>query len=462
MAIESKKSSSWGAKAASAVVGGALLLTGSIVPAQAALPTGSAGTLVLSKTSGTWAAGDLAATALNSDMVCPSTGAMSGALVFISEPGAERPAAADNAEARSLYSFTQDPMFQMSLDANNKIAAASTLENGFRNGANEAVDMAAAVEPNHTYSIGYVCTQQSADFASTTVNTVEGKPVAAWATLKTDADRNWTITGNAFESVVAPTLSGFAVVGYSLKANITDPVPAADVISIQWLRNGKLISGARDMYYRQVAADLGTRISVRVQFAAANYDTVTKFSPSVITKGVFTKVTAPKIFGTAAVGYTVAAGVNLPSPAPTALYYRWLRNGVVISGATAKTYKLTALDRGKQIRSRIYFARPGYLMASSTSAAILPKAVFSNVVAPKVYGTALVGRTLLAGVTKPSPLPAGMAYRWLRNGVVISGANYSSYKLTALDRGKQIRSRVYFFRSGYLTASATSFYKLVR
>ncbi|MFP3461107.1 hypothetical protein R5O87_09680 [Arthrobacter globiformis] len=455
-----------GVKAAVAVLGGALLLTGSIVPAQAVVPEGSAGTVTSSKTSGTWAAADLAAAELTTDMQCPVTDTMSGALVFLTDRGTETPAVAgSDVRVETLYPFTQDPLFQMSLDANGNLAAPSTLENGFRDGTNAAIaSMASAAAPNHTYSIGFVCTQQSADFATTTVNAVNGRPVAAWATLTTDGSGQWSISAaqGTFSSVAAPTVSGTAAVGYVLTAKAATAVPAADSTAFQWLRNGSPIAGATAATYKQVAADQGQKVSVRATRKKAGYADAESTSGTVTVLGAFGALVVPKISGTVAAGYTVKSVVTLPTPKPTAVTYRWLRNGAIISGAMASSYKLTSLDTGKQIRSRAYFARPGYLSTYRDSAAVVSKAVFTSVAAPGFSGTTTVGSTLRAVVKRPSPAPSVISYQWLRNGAPISRATGASYRLTAADRGKQIRLRVQFSRTGYLTATATSAYRIIR
>lgn len=454
-----------GAKAA-AVLGGALLLTCSIVPAQAVVPAGSAGTVTSSKTTGTWTAADLAAAELTTDMQCPVTDTMSGALVFVTDKGTETPAVADSSvRVETLYPFTQEPLFQMSLDANGNLAAPSTLENGFRDRANAAIaNMAAAVAPNHTYSIGFVCTQQSGDFATATVNAVNGKPVAAWATLTTNSSGEWSISAaeGTFSSVPAPTVSGTAAVGYILTAKAAAALPAADSTAFQWLRNGSPIAGATASTYKQVAADQGQKVSVRAIRKKSGYSDAVATSGAVAVLGAFSSLVAPKISGTVAAGYTIKSVVTLPAPNPTAVTYRWLRNGAIISGATASSYKLTSLDTGKQIRSRAYFARPGYLSTYRDSAAVVSKAVFTSVAAPGFTGTTTVGYTLRAVVKRPSPAPSVVGYQWLRNGAPISRATGTSYRLTSADRGKQIRLRVQFIRAGYLTATATSAYRIIR
>lgn len=467
MAKPGNTSSRRGVTYAAAVVGGVLLLTGSIIPANAEVIAGSSGTVTSDRSAGTWSAADLATTALTTtDLSCPVRDELSGAVIFLSDRGAETPdVAGPDVRVESLYPFTQDAMFQMSLDAQGKLAAASTLENGFRDSNNAAVaDMAAAVKPNHTYSIGYVCTQQAADFTTATVNAANGKPVAAWATLTTDAAGGWTISAaqGMFSSVATPTISGVAAVGYVLTASAAAPVPAADATTFQWLRNGAEISGATASTYKQVAADQGQSVSVRVRHQKLGYETAEKISTAVVVKGVFSGLVPPKLSGTAATGYTLKSTVTLPSPQPSTVAYRWLRNGVVISGATSASYRLTAMDQGKQIRSRVYFYRAGYLSTYRDSVTVVSKGVFTSVTAPGFTGTTAVGYTLKAAVKLPSPVPSAVRYQWLRNGVPIYRATASTYRLTTMDRGKQIRLRVQFIRTGYLTATATSAYRVIR
>ncbi|WP_394278719.1 CAP domain-containing protein [Microbacterium sp.] len=76
----------------------------------------------------------------------------------------------------------------------------------------------------------------------------------------------------------------------------------------------------------------------------------------------------PKISGTVRVGQTVEA-VRGTWATGTAYSYRWLRNGAAISGATKKTYAITAKDRGARLSVKVTGKRSGYNTASRTSAA---------------------------------------------------------------------------------------------
>ncbi|HEU4667516.1 MAG TPA: hypothetical protein VFS79_07625 [Arthrobacter sp.] len=195
MANATPKKSRRGMHATAAVAGTALLLGGGITVASAALPVGSAGTVTANNTTGSWTTADMVALKLNSDMACPTVGGMmAGALIFMSEVGQEVKPATATTEAQNIYPFTQDPMYQMSL-IGTALADANNLESGFVDSTKAPIaDMAAAVQASHTYSIGYVCTVLSDDFRTAMINPVNGVTVASWATLTTDASKNWTIS----------------------------------------------------------------------------------------------------------------------------------------------------------------------------------------------------------------------------------------------------------------------------
>ncbi|WP_157769005.1 hypothetical protein [Pseudarthrobacter sulfonivorans] len=230
MANATTMKSRWGLNATAAVAGTALLLGGGIAVANAALPAGSAGTVTANPTSGNWSALSLSVLKLHSDMVCPTTGnILEGALIFMSEPGQEiQPALSSTVEAQTVYPLTQDPQYAMSLNANGTIADDNTLESGFVNSSKAPIaDMSAVVQANHTYSIGYVCTVSNESVTTAKINPVAGKSVASWATLTTDASKNWTIS----QPVVAtPTATETATPSPSTTPTETetpDPSPSA-------------------------------------------------------------------------------------------------------------------------------------------------------------------------------------------------------------------------------------------
>nr|WP_246322157.1 M4 family metallopeptidase [Nocardioides panzhihuensis] len=168
----------------------------------------------------------------------------------------------------------------------------------------------------------------------------------------------------------------------------------------------------------------------------------------------------PTISGSARVGYTLTATKGSWSPTATTVKYQWLRNGVAISGATASTYKLTGSDHTKEIRVRVTAyasswpaANPG-VRASAATARIA--AGYLTAATPTIGGTRRVGYRLTAypGTWKPSGIT--FSYRWLRNGVAISGATGKTYRLRSVDRNDRIRVRVTGRKTGYHTKTATS------
>ncbi len=66
-----------------------------------------------------------------------------------------------------------------------------------------------------------------------------------------------------------------------------------------------------------------------------------------------------------------------------------------------------------------------------------------NTVAPIVSGTAAVGLTLTCSQgTWITPTPTSYAYRWLRDGAAIGGAESSAYTVTAADEGHSVSCEV--------------------
>ena len=76
--------------------------------------------------------------------------------------------------------------------------------------------------------------------------------------------------------------------------------------------------------------------------------------------------------------------------------------------------------------------------------------------APKISGTAKVGKTLKAKKGSWKPAPTKYTYQWKRNGKAITKATKSTYKLKKADAGKKITVTVTASRSGYKKAAKTS------
>ncbi len=165
-----------------------------------------------------------------------------------------------------------------------------------------------------------------------------------------------------------PTISGTKAVGYTLTAVPGTWGPAPVTLAYQWYRSGAAISGATAATYKLTTADQGKAMTVRVTGTKTGYLAVARTSAATsAVLGAFTAPT-PTVSGTRKVAYTLTAVPGTWSPAPTTFTYQWYRSGVAISGATARTYKLTSLDKGKYVKVRVTGARSGYLSRAVYSA----------------------------------------------------------------------------------------------
>ncbi len=169
-------------------------------------------------------------------------------------------------------------------------------------------------------------------------------------------------------------------------------------------------------------------------------------------------VGTPSVTGGTGKGATLSVSLGgVPTVAKVA--YQWLRAGAAITGATSPTYVLTAADAGMAISVRVTpsIGRTSVAKVSNAvKAAGTPVPILGTFKVTKsasTSGTFKVGDTVKVSPGTQTPAPSTIAYQWLRNGVSISGATKTGYKLTSSDRGKQVSARVTFSRSGYKTAT---------
>jgi hypothetical protein len=127
----------------------------------------------------------------------------------------------------------------------------------------------------------------------------------------------------------------------------------------RWLRcdtagaNCLPISGATASTYKVGSSDVGKRIVARMTGINAWGIPVTVQTAATATTKATLKpvhITGAEVTGKRAVGRKLTAEPGVWSASPAATFtYRWKRNGTNIAGATAKTYKLKAADKGKKI-----------------------------------------------------------------------------------------------------------------
>gem|GEM_PF-1346057 len=266
---------------------------------------------------------------------------------------------------------------------------------------------------------------------------------------------------SSFKKAPTPTISGTTTVGQTLTAVPGTWSPTPTTLSYRWYRSGSAISGATSKTYKLTTADAGKKVTVKVTARRSGYTTTSRTSSAKTISAIFKTAPTPKISGTTTVGQTLTAVPGTWSPTPTKLSYRWYRSGSAISGATAKTYKLTTSDTGKKITVAVTATRTGYATTRKTSAAKTITGVFTTTPTPTVSGTLTVGQSLTAVPGTWSPTPTTLGYRWYRNNAALAGATAKTYTLTDADAGQEIRVKVTASRSGYTTASKTSVAKTV-
>ena len=254
---------------------------------------------------------------------------------------------------------------------------------------------------------------------------------------------------------------------------ITGPVPI--VVTYQWLRNGVAIVGATKAKYTLTAADRGKQISVRITSSKAAVGTTT------YTKVVHDSTAADLTLNASAgpdvhIYTTFAVGSELAPTVPAftdsmgatvngwSQQFQWYRDGIAIAGAIAPNYFLKAADLGKKITVRVTTGKVGYIShvatytTSPATLKVLGGTLLGTGMQPTVSVSVPATNTLLAtppavtGSTETGSPTAAFTYKWLRNGVAITGATASTYKLVAADTGKNISVRVTASLAGYTTA----------
>ncbi len=172
------------------------------------------------------------------------------------------------------------------------------------------------------------------------------------------------------------TVSGRARVGEVLTASGLDWVgddgakPAGLALSYKWLRNGKLIKGARKATYRVTARDLKKRIQVKEYPSAPGFETGA-FSRSDETRKVrIGKLMSPrpKIGGKAKVGKRVKARTSGWTRG-TKFRYQWFVGKKAIRGATGKKLRISRSLKGKKISVKVTGSKKGFKKASAKSRA---------------------------------------------------------------------------------------------
>ena len=179
----------------------------------------------------------------------------------------------------------------------------------------------------------------------------------------------------------------------------------------QWYRNGVAIRGGTASWLYLSPGYIGSKVNVKVTVSKAGYTARSVTTKQVtVGKAVITARTAPKVTGALWLGATLTANPGTYSPTPSAYTYQWYRNGVTISGARNRTYRVTGADNGKSLSVRVWASRTYYDTRAATSAAA--KLPTWAVTVLRGDGTYRVGTQIKPGLYKATG--SGSGCYWAR------------------------------------------------
>lgn len=254
-----------------------------------------------------------------------------------------------------------------------------------------------------------------------------------------------------------PSVQGLYQVGQALTAN-PGFWEEAVTFAYQWNRNGAPIAGANRSTYVLTEEDLNKFITVTVTGVKQGFSSVLKTSnPEAIVKnGSFNSSGRPEVVGNRIAGQTLTAQISNPTPG-AALSFQWVRQGVVIPGATERTYQLNDSDVGFTVNVIVRMVKQGFdpltLQTADSSLVTTNRIVIAP--QPSIVGTPVIGATLQVN-TGAWQSGVTLEYQWQRNGQAIAGARGSSYKLQASDQGTLITVSVLGTRIGLISVERVS------
>jgi hypothetical protein len=229
---------------------------------------------------------------------------------------------------------------------------------------------------------------------------------------------------------LSPWISGNALVGSTLTANVGYWAPEPSAYTYQWSADSEEIPGATESTFTVTQAQAGKVISLSVTGSLDGYQTITVNAggTDTVPTAEFTAPSEIAVTGDYVVGSTLTADAGKWSPEPTSLTYQWMRGATEITDADGATYTLTPADKGKVVTVTVTATSQGYrktVLRSAAAEAVAPAAFTADT--PQITGTAAIGQTLTAVIGTWSPEPSSTSLQWKRDGKVIDGATGSTY-----------------------------------
>jgi len=250
---------------------------------------------------------------------------------------------------------------------------------------------------------------------------------------------------------------GIASLGIGLTGNyiFADVDGDVDSSTFRWLRGGVAIAGAIAQNYTLVTADIGPVITFEVVAKAATGTspgntatatlTVTNTAPVVNDVRITDESVGSVLVGDVLTGTYNYFDIDGDVDSST---FRWLRDGVVIAGATGSTYTLVTADIGPDITFEVTAkagtgTTPGNIATATISVANTAPVVSAAAITVD-GGAASLGSSLSGSYayTDVDGDADSSTFRWLRAGTPITGATDTSYTLETADVGPVITFEV--------------------
>ena len=190
---------------------------------------------------------------------------------------------------------------------------------------------------------------------------------------------------------------------------------------------------------------------------------------------------APRVTGEAHVGGELSFIPAQWSMKVDSERYQWLRDGQPVAGQTGQRYTLTEADLGARISVRGTATKSGFsqaqILSQPTDVVTVPPVpqvpepdpevptpsdpdletpALEATTAPKVSGTARLGKKLKASKGSWSVGGVSVSYQWLRAGKAIKGATKRTYKVKKKDVGKRVSVRVTASKTGHDDGASSS------
>ncbi len=254
-------------------------------------------------------------------------------------------------------------------------------------------------------------------------------------------------------SVGAPSIAGTPEYEQTLTCLAGDWSGAPTAYEFRWLRGGDDIDGETAATYRVTGADADRPIACRV-VAVGPGGRAAALAPAVTPPPAPALLTAPALAGTALPGETLTCQPGTWSTT-TALSYRyewWSGSDVV---GTDPQYAVREADRGTSVFCWIVARNGGGEASAMSNALVVPLLPPANLVAPRVVGTALAGRTVSCDQGAWTGA-AGFRYEWTVGGEPRWSWPGDRLMLEAGDRGAVVSCAVVAHNADWVEVTARS------